>query len=114
MECRSLVTLSGFARRSALLCEFAPRFFNSYFHFYEGGSLSCDTLIVKVYETTCSFVESQVVSVDVKKDVFNVTVLFYVFDVTVLDMHVQSQHSNQHVFLFKEYTCDTNHDQNTK
>ena len=44
------------------------RFFNSCFHFYERGLLSCDTQIVCVYEATCFVVERMVVSVDVEKD----------------------------------------------
>ena len=53
---------------SVVLCELAQRFFNSCFHFYERGLLSCDTHIVCVYEATCSVVERLVVSVDVEKD----------------------------------------------
>ena len=41
---------------SVVLCEFDQRFFNSCFHFYERGLLSCDTQIVCVYEVTCSVV----------------------------------------------------------
>ena len=51
-----------------VLCEFAQRFFNSCFHFYERGLLTCDTPIVCVYEAACSVVERLVVSVDVEKD----------------------------------------------
>ena len=50
------------------MCEFAQRFFNSCFHFYGRGLLSCDTQIDCVYETRCSVVERLVVSVDVEKD----------------------------------------------
>ena len=53
---------------SVVLCEFAQRFFNSCFHVYERGWLSCDTQIVYVYEAMCSVVERLVVSVDVEKD----------------------------------------------
>ena len=53
---------------SVVLCEFAQRFFNSCFHFYESGLLSCDTQIVCVYEATCSVVERLVVRVDVEND----------------------------------------------
>ena len=53
---------------SVVLCELAPRFFNSCFHFYEIGLLSCDTQIVCVYEATCSVVERLVVSVGVEND----------------------------------------------
>ena len=53
---------------SVVLCEFAQQYFNSCFHFYERGLLSCDTQIVCVYEPTCSVVERLVVSVHVEKD----------------------------------------------
>ena len=53
---------------SVVWCEFAQRFFNNCFHFYERGLLSCDTQIVCVYEATCSVVERLVVSVDVEMD----------------------------------------------
>ena len=51
---------------SVVLCKSAQRFFNSCFHFYETGLLSCDTQIVCVYEAPCSVVERLVVSVDVE------------------------------------------------
>ena len=53
---------------SVVLCEFVQRFFNSCFHLYERGLLSCDTHIICVYEASCSVVERLVVSVDVEKD----------------------------------------------
>ena len=53
---------------SVVVCEFAQRFFNSCFSFYERGLLSCDTQIVCVYEAMCSVVERLVVSVDVERD----------------------------------------------
>ena len=46
---------------SVVLCEFAQRFFNSCFHFYERGLLSCDSQIVCICEATCSIVERLVV-----------------------------------------------------
>ena len=57
--------LSGFCTQivgSVVVCEFAQRFFNSCFHFYERGLLSGDTQIVCVYESTSSVVERLVVS----------------------------------------------------
>ena len=46
---------------SVLLCEFAQRFFNSCFHFYERRLLSCDSQIVCIYEATYSVVKRLVV-----------------------------------------------------
>ena len=70
MECRNLgfVWVCTQIVGSVVLCEFAQRLFNSCFHFYERGLLSCDTQIVCVYEATCSVVERLVVRVDVEKD----------------------------------------------
>ena len=70
VECRHLgfVWVCTQIVGSVLLCEFAQRFFNSCFHFYERGLLICDTQIVCVYEATCSVVERLVVIVDVEKD----------------------------------------------
>ena len=53
---------------SVVVCEIAQRFFNSCFHFYERGLLSCDTQIVCVYEATCSGLKRLIVSVVVEKD----------------------------------------------
>ena len=70
MECHNLgfVWVCPQTVGSVVLCEFAQRFFNSCFHFYERGLLSCDTQIVCVYEDTCSVVEGLVVSVDAEKN----------------------------------------------
>ena len=66
MECRNLgfVWICTQIVGSVVLCEFALRFFNSCFHVYERGLLSCDSQIVCVYEATCSVVERLVVDVE--------------------------------------------------
>ena len=68
VECRNLgfVWVCTQIIGSVVLCKSAQRFFNSCFHFYETGLLSCDTQIVCVYEAPCSVVERLVVSVDVE------------------------------------------------
>ena len=70
MECRNFdfVWVCTQIVGSVVLCEFAQRFFNSCFHFYERGLQSCDTQILCVYEAMCSVVERLVVCVDVEKD----------------------------------------------
>ena len=54
--------------RYVVLYEFAQRFFNSCFQFYERGLLNCDTQIVCVYEARCYVVQRIVVSVYGEKD----------------------------------------------
>ena len=85
-----------------VLCEFAQRFFNSCFHFYERGLLSCDTQIVCVYEDTCSVVVRLVVRVDVEKDggqdtsLWQAVLLFSPSTTLIVQFHIETP-TGQHV-----------------
>ena len=104
MECRNLsfVWVCTQIVGSVVLCDFAQRFFNSCFHFYERGLLSCDTQIVCVYEATCSVVERLVVSVDVEKDggqdtsLWQAVILFSPSATLIIQFHIDPS-TGQHV-----------------
>ena len=97
MECRNLgfVWVCTQIVGSVVLCEFAQRFFNSCYHFYERGLLNCDTQIVCVYEATCSVVERLVVSVDVEKDggqdtsLWQAVPLFSPYTTLIVQFHIE-------------------------
>ena len=103
VECRNLdfVWVCTQIVGSVVLCEFAQRFFNSCFHFYERGLLSCDTQIVCVYETPCSVVERLVVSVYVEKhggqdNSLWQAILFYSSAMLIVQFHIEPP-TGQHV-----------------
>ena len=87
---------------SVVLCEYAKRLFNSYFHFYERGLLSCDTQIVCIYEATCSIVERLVISIDVEKDggqdtsLWQAVLLFSLSTTLIVQFHIEPP-TGQHV-----------------
>ena len=97
VECRNLgfVWVCTQIVGSVVLCEFAQRFFNSCFHFYKRGLLSCDTQIVCIYEDTYSVVERLVVSVDVEKDgrqdtsLWQTVLLFYPSTTLIVQFHIE-------------------------
>ena len=104
MECRNLgfVWVCTQIVGSVVLCEFAQRFLNSCFHFYERGLLNCDTQIFGVYEATCSVVERLVVSVDVEKDggqdtsLWQAVLLFSPSTTLIVQFHIELS-AGQHV-----------------